>query len=267
MASRVQPQPSPAVRVILTPMLRAVLIAVALAVLAAPVAALAEIWAPSLATDPGWEGHNNVPTDPPCKQRRQQFGFDAGGRIGGLISRSLTPASFARPVRRATFGSRLSASGRFVIDGPPYGGTLQLGWFNHASRGWRMPNSLLVRVIGPLGPKRPGQVWVSYGTVLGSGGGRLYTPGGRPLPVKLGRTYRWRVPSTAGRSRSRSGTSTRCASGCRARIGRPARSWTASGSSTRTATGRRSSATSTACGSTVGWCSTVGRRGRARETR
>jgi len=174
-------------------MLRAVLIAVALAVLAAPVAALAEIRAPSLATDPGWEGHNNVPTDPPCKQRRQQFGFDAGGRIGGLISRSLTPASFARPVRRATFGSRLSASGRFVIDGPPYGGTLQLGWFNHASRGWRMPNSLLVRVIGPLGPKRPGQVWVSYGTVLGSGGGRLYTPGGRPLPVKLGRTYRWRV--------------------------------------------------------------------------
>src|SRR3954470_11522896 len=101
MASRVQPQPSPALRVILTPMLRAVLIAVALAVLAAPVAALAEIRAPSLATDPGWEGHNNVPTDPPCKQRRQQFGFDAGGRIGGGVSRRPTPARVAPPPPRA----------------------------------------------------------------------------------------------------------------------------------------------------------------------
>ena len=64
-------------------MLRAVLIAVALAVLAAPVAALAEIRAPSLATDPGWEGHNNAPTDPPCKQRRQQFASTpAGGSAG-----------------------------------------------------------------------------------------------------------------------------------------------------------------------------------------
>src|SRR3954454_17709187 len=96
MASRVQPQPSPAVRVILTPMLRAVLIAVALAVLAAPVAALAEIRAPSLATDPGWEGHNNVPTDPPCKQRRQQLGFDAGGGVSGGCFRAPQAASRSR---------------------------------------------------------------------------------------------------------------------------------------------------------------------------
>src|SRR4051794_30786722 len=115
MASRVQPQPSPAVRVILTPMLRAVLIAVALAVLAAPVAALAEIRAPSLATDPGWEGHNNVPTDPPCKQRRQQFGFDAGGRIGGVVSPRPTPARLARPLPRAALRRPLSAPGRVVI--------------------------------------------------------------------------------------------------------------------------------------------------------
>jgi hypothetical protein len=173
-------------------MLRSSLLALVVVLAALPALASADVRAPSLASDPGWEGHNNAPTAPPCKNRKQAFGV-AGTRIGGEIDRSITPASFSRPIQTRTLRTGFSASGRFQIEGPPFGGTLQLGWFNHASRGWRLPNSLLLRVIGPLGPKRTGTVWVSYGTAAGSGGGKLYTPHGVPFAVHVNTPYRWKL--------------------------------------------------------------------------
>jgi hypothetical protein len=173
-------------------MTRSAVLAVVAFLLGVAAPASGDVRAPSLATDPGWEGHNNVPGSPACKSRHQQFGV-AGNRIGGEIDRSITPASFSRRIRARTLRNGFSASGRFQIAGPPFGGTLQIGWFNHASRGWRLPNSLLLRVIGPLGPKRTGTVWVSYGTAAGSGGGKLYTPHGVPFAVHVGAVYRWRL--------------------------------------------------------------------------
>src|SRR3954447_26359673 len=73
--------------------------------------------------DPCWEGHRNrlLPRRPPSV--RQDFGHRAtrraGGReageVGGWVQRSVTPASYAKPLRTRTLGDWLTASGRFAV--------------------------------------------------------------------------------------------------------------------------------------------------------
>jgi hypothetical protein len=119
--------------------------------------------------DPQWEGFRNrlVPDPPPMT--RQSFGYrrsqKAGGagkgEIGGWIQRSTTPAWYAKAIRPATLTNRLSASGKFTATRADGGSGVLFGWFSAQSRGWRMPNSLVLRIDG-----NGGNYWLffEYGT-------------------------------------------------------------------------------------------------------
>ncbi len=119
--------------------------------------------------DPQWEGFRNrlVPEPPPVT--RQSFGYrlsqKAGGagngEIGGWIQRSTTPAWYARAIQPVTLTNRLSASGKFAATRADGGSGVLFGWFNAQSRGWRMPNSLVMRIDG-----NGGNYWLffEYGT-------------------------------------------------------------------------------------------------------
>src|ERR1044071_6471677 len=61
------------------------------------------------ARDPKWQAHNNRPDPSVCQQKVQDFGYSrtnhAGGEvgeIGGVVSRSLTPAAYARKIEPRT---------------------------------------------------------------------------------------------------------------------------------------------------------------------
>lgn len=103
--------------------------------------------------DPGWDGHNNRPKDPPVKIR-QDFGFSptshAGGRageMGGLITPAAEPAAYGRRIEPKTFEDVLTASGTLAcMDG---GTHLLLGFFNADTLNeWRTPNTLAIRIGG-----------------------------------------------------------------------------------------------------------------------
>ena len=125
--------------------------------------------------DPGWLGRNNLPSPSAYKITTQDFGYSptahAGGRpgeIGGAISRSLTPARYAKVIPTRTLNDRLHASGKFAVTRSNSSGGALIGWFNDASRGWRTPNSLVFRLDGERGRFR---VFFEYGTQTWKAGG------------------------------------------------------------------------------------------------
>jgi len=162
--------------------------------------------------DPGWEELNNRPDPNKIKTTVQDFGYQAtshlnpgGGEIGGAISRSITPATYAKIIPIRTLNDRLEASGRFAVMEAKGGSGMLCGWFNSASRGWRTPNSLAFRIDG-----NGGKCWIfyEYGTRDWQTGGGVTFAGERyqttktpPMPAD-GKTP---CLDTALRSRGRRG--------------------------------------------------------------
>lgn len=131
------------------------------------------------ASDPGWQGVNNSPALSSGVTKVQDFGYsatrhasEAAGELGGQISRSLIPASYLKPISVRTLDDPLTASGRFSVTQSTGGSGMLFGWFNHASRGWRTPNSLAFRIDGDSGKFR---VFFEYGTQhWKTGGGETF---------------------------------------------------------------------------------------------
>ncbi len=105
--------------------------------------------------DPGWEGRNNRSRVPPAAEVRQDFGYSrtrhaggaAAGELGGYITPAGEAAYYARPIPRATFEDRLSASGRFACTGRQF--HVLVGFFNADTLNeWRTPNSIVLRLYG-----------------------------------------------------------------------------------------------------------------------
>src|SRR5688572_9003149 len=140
-----------------------------------------------------WEGYRNrlVPDPPPMT--KQDFGY-RDGRIGGWIQRSTTPAWYAKAIRPVTLEHRLTASGKFAVVRNMGGSGVLFGWFNSQSRGWRMPNSLVIRLDG-----NGTNYWVvfEYGThswLTGGGAtyeGRYQTTKTKPFAAD-GSSHTWR---------------------------------------------------------------------------
>ena len=141
-----------------------------------------------------WEGYRNrlVPEPPPVT--RQEFGW-RNGVIGGWVQRSTTPAWYAKAIQPATLDKPLSASGTFSVKRSEGGSGVLFGWFNSQSRGWRMPNSLVIRLDG-----NGGNCWIffEYGTrswFTGGGAtfeGRYQTTKSPPLPAD-GKLHPWKL--------------------------------------------------------------------------
>lgn len=103
--------------------------------------------------DPGWIGvHNQLqPKDPPVVT--QNFGFSltnrsgsGRGEIGGIITRSTTPAWYAERMAPRTLRHRLEASGTLSVVASSKSGGLFFGWFNSERQGWRPVNFLGFRL-------------------------------------------------------------------------------------------------------------------------
>ena len=147
-----------------------------------PLALLALLTAGSLATvswgnepepaavdfsrDPGWEGFRNRLRPDRPRVTRQHFGYRPGrkaggkapGEVGGWVQRSITPAWYAMSIPVRTLDDRLTASGRFAVHRDDSSTGTLFGWFNDkASRGWRTPNSLALRIDG-----NGGKYWVQF---------------------------------------------------------------------------------------------------------
>ena len=189
-------------------MLRRIIIAVLLATRFCPAEGDAAV--ESFDRDPKWDGYRNrlVPKAPPTT--RQKFGYSttrhaggkAKGEIGGWVQRSTTPAWYARKIKPVGLDSDLSASGKFVIIHNEGGSGALFGWFNANSRGWRMPNSLVLRLDG-----NGDKYWLlfEYGTrnwLTGGGAtfeGRYQTT--KTKPFLDGTVHTWRLtyrPSATG---------------------------------------------------------------------
>ena len=127
--------------------------------------------------DPNWDGKGNRTAEEHARTVVQDFGYSrtnyAGGEmpgeIGGRISRSLTPATYATVIPTKTLNDPFTASGKFVVTEADGSSGMLIGWFNSDSTGWRTPNSLVFRLDG-----NGGKYWVffEYGTqnyLTGSG--------------------------------------------------------------------------------------------------
>ena len=120
-------------------------------------------------TDPNWEGRGNRTAEEHARIVVQDFGYsrtnyaggDALGEIGGRIARSLTPATYATVIPTKTLNDHFTASGKFAVTEADGASGMLIGWFNTHSRGWRTPNSLVLRLDG-----NGGKYWVffEYGT-------------------------------------------------------------------------------------------------------
>jgi RNA polymerase sigma factor (sigma-70 family) len=100
--------------------------------------------------DPGWESFNNriVPRRIPTVT--QGFGYSpthfAGknkGEIGGLVTRSTTPAYYADPIAVKTLNDRLTAAGTFALTTTSGNSAVFFGWFNAAQPGGGRPRNSL----------------------------------------------------------------------------------------------------------------------------
>ena len=119
--------------------------------------------------DPKWEGKGNRTAEKHARTVVQDFGYsrtnhadgETPGEIGGRISRSLTPATYATVIRTKTLNDRFTASGKFAVTEAEGSSGMLIGWFNTDSKGWRTPNSLVFRLDG-----NGGKYWVffEYGT-------------------------------------------------------------------------------------------------------
>jgi hypothetical protein len=159
----------------------------------APISAAAERhW--DFSSDPGWDGYRNRLLPDPLPRTTQNFGYrqsnHAGGKspgeIGGFVQRSLTPASYAKAIPAKTLNDKLSASGRFAVTNDESASGVLFGWFHESSRGWRTPNSLVVRLDGN---GRKYWLFFEYGTsnwLTGGGAtfeGRYQTTKTKPFPA------------------------------------------------------------------------------------
>ena len=153
--------------------------------------------------DPGWEGRNNVAPREKRKKTRQDFGWRrtnhtgvAGpGEVGGRVSRSLTPASYAKVLPKPlTLEDAIRATGTFALTADDGASGLLFGFFNRESRGWRTPQSLVFRIDG-----NGSRAWIfyEYGTRnwrTGGGGcfegDRYQTTPTPPLPAD-GKPHAW----------------------------------------------------------------------------
>jgi len=109
--------------------------------------------------DPGWEGVKNRirASDPPTV--KQDFGWSATnkaggdkGEIGGTIWQSVTPAYYAMPLNHPlSFKEPFSFSCRIAFSPSGGVGAAYLGFFNHELQGWRVWNSMAVRLGGESG--------------------------------------------------------------------------------------------------------------------
>src|SRR5437868_6864251 len=110
--------------------------------------------------DPGWDFKNNrgVAEDPPTI--KQDFGWSPTthtgvsqpGEIGGRIWQSVTPAWYALPLNHPlSFKEPFSFSGRITFMPTGGAGVAYLGLFNHSLQGWRVWNSMAVRLGGESG--------------------------------------------------------------------------------------------------------------------
>jgi hypothetical protein len=106
--------------------------------------------------DPGWDGFRNRLLPDKLPVVVQDFGYRGSnraqgkrpGEVGGTITRTTTPAGYARPIADATLDDRLSVSGTFAVTAANSSSGMLFGWFHDTSRGWRTPNSLALRIDG-----------------------------------------------------------------------------------------------------------------------
>src|SRR5262249_60684192 len=89
--------------------------------------------------DPGWEGFNNRIVPKRIPTVTQGFGYSpthfAGkeiGEMGGLVTRSTTPASYADKIAVKTLNEPLSAPGAFAVTASSGNSAAFFGWFNPA---------------------------------------------------------------------------------------------------------------------------------------
>ena len=152
--------------------------------------------------DPRWIGQKNRPDPSISRTVVQDFGYsptnhaggETPGEMGGCISRSLTPASYAIPIPNKTLQDRLTASGKFAVTNALGNSGVLIGWFHRTSRGWRTPNSMVIRLDGN-GPNY--WVFFEYGTrAYGTGSGvtfegeRYQTTPSQPEPAD-GSVHEW----------------------------------------------------------------------------
>lgn len=168
----------------------------ALSVLAEPVQITQDFTA-----DPYWDGRNNVRTER-GREKTQDFGHSqtnhaggGAGEIGGSICRSVKPATYAVPIGPKTLNDRLKASGRFNVTRSEGGSGALIGWFNTASRGWRAPNALFLRIDGESNSFR---IFFEYGSQhWKTGGGQAFegtyqTNPSSKIPVD-GKPHEWSI--------------------------------------------------------------------------
>ena len=125
--------------------------------------AFCEVRMSDFKSDPGWDARNNRIDPVNAPSVIQDFGYsptshcggDTPGEIGGVVQRSLTHASYAKVIPARTLKDPLKASGKFCVTNDEGGSNLLFGWFNKDSRGWRTPNSLVMRIDG-----NGGKYWV-----------------------------------------------------------------------------------------------------------
>ena len=162
-------------------------------------------------SNPGWQGRNNHRLGA-CTTTRQDFdrrppsragGLD--GAIGGLVTRSLRPAYFARPAS-AGFDRPFRAEGvllvRRVAAEPFDSAGAMIGFFNHADRDWRPPNAALVQVNTDRVAGGDYSLSLGYSSRdYHAGTQDLLGPGGGRAGLRFGQRYRWRMaydPAAAG---------------------------------------------------------------------
>ncbi len=156
----------------------------------------------NFSVDPNWEGKGNRTAEKHARTVVQNFGYSrtnyAGGKtlgeIGGRISRSLTPATYATVIPTKTLNDPFTASGKFAVTEADGSSGMLIGWFNTDSSGWRTPNSLAFRLDG-----NGGKYWVffEYGTqnyLTGSGAtfeGERYQTTKTPPEQADGTVHTW----------------------------------------------------------------------------
>jgi hypothetical protein len=143
-------------------------------------------------SDPNWEGLHNRATDPACRTTTQDFGYSntnhtggPNGEMGGFIQPAAELAYYAKAIPPLTLNDSLSASGTLIMPDVNNTGQFLLGFFNaQNSRGWRTPNSMVMRLNG-----RGSNVFYLYGEY----GTQLWRAGGTPeTSLPIGPTlYSW----------------------------------------------------------------------------
>src|SRR3954463_13652049 len=120
------------------------------------------------AVDPKWETFSTRIPPAQWPQITQSFGW-TNGQIGGVISRSTVPASYALAIPARDLNHKLRTAGKFRVAKNFGNSGVLFGWFNESSRGWRTPNSLVFRLDG-----NGGGFWVffEYSTKSGRTGGK-----------------------------------------------------------------------------------------------